>query len=352
MESSFRQLVTTIKSERELIQSTRQQIEQERDGTTAELGRLKRDTEEWCRSEKAKMDAEWKRLDSLTEDMKHFFPSSAEILEINCSGKAFTLPRSTLCAIEGSNLSQMFSDKFIPNIPRDSEGRLYIDFNPQCFSIIVDYLRNRKLRPDAPVPVIPSAHQESMELLAEALKLKPFMSVNQVSPEHSTSLSVTGNVIQAMHPGWQVISSKYPLPLAGASYFEVTILANPNMSGGLAIGVCGHIPGGDEVHSIRLPDSVLYNSHNGLVGDCHDQEDVERGLQFRQGDVLGIRNEITQNCIIWYYNYQRIGTSIIKQEYVDKMRTMYPVFALYAPDTKIQVDFNPPDPAKRAAGTL
>ena len=36
--------------------------------------------------------------------------------------KVWTLPRSTLCQIEGSNLSQMFSDAFIHNIPKDTEA--------------------------------------------------------------------------------------------------------------------------------------------------------------------------------------------------------------------------------------
>jgi len=348
IESSFRRLLSAIESEREQIRGTYQVIEQERDGTSGELERLRQDTEDWCSSEMAKVGAEWRRLDNLSENMKGIWSDATDIIDVNCSGKVWTLPRSTLCQIEGSNLSQMFSDAFIQNIPKDTEGRFYIDFNPQCFGIIVDYLRNRRLRPDAPLPVVPSKHQQSMDLLAEALKFTPFLTENQVCTVHGTSLYVTGNVIQAMHPGWQVISSTNPLPLGGASYFEVKILANPNTSGGLAIGVCSHIPNGDEVHNLRVPDSVLYNSHNGLIGDCIDAEDVERGLQLKEGDVISVKNDITKNCIGWYYNYKSIGTSIIKKESIDKMRTMFPVFAMYAPDTRIQVDFNPPDPSKRA----
>jgi len=345
IDSSYRRLLVGLDSEREQIRSSWQKVEQEHEATTAELGRLRRETEEWCNGERAKIEAEWKRLDQLTERMQKFWPEPNGIIQINCSGEVFTLPRSALCSIEGSNLSQMFSDSFIDKIPRDPEGRLYIDFNPQCFSIIVDYLQNRRLRPDAPVPVVPSRLQQSMDLLAEALKLKPFLSENQVSPLHATSLYVTDNMIQAMHPGWQVISATHPLPLSSASYFEVKILANPNTSGGLAIGVCSHIPNGDEIHSIRLPESVLYNSHNGLVGDCLEADDVEKGLQLQQGDVLGVRNEVTKHCIFWYYNQRHIGTAILKEEYIEKMRPMYPVFALYAPDTRVQVDFSAPCPS-------
>jgi hypothetical protein len=351
IEPAFRKLQSAIEAEREDIRSTRQQIEQERDGTTAELKRLRADTEEWCKNERGKIDSEWKKLDKLSEYMANLWPKRMDILEINCSGQSFTVPRCTLCAIEDSTLSQMFSDSFIQKIPRDSEGRLYLDFNPHCFSIIVDYLRNRRLRQDAPVPVVPSKLQQSMDVLAEALKLKPFMNSNQISPVHSTSLRVTGSVVQAMHPGWQVISATNPLPFAGPSYFEAKILANPNLSGGLAIGVCGHIPAGDEVHSIRLRDSVLYNSNIGLVGDCHEGQDVKKGLQLKQGDVLGIRHNVTEHCLYWFYNSQNIGTSAFKPEYTEKMRTMFPVFALYAPDTRIQVDFSAQDPTKQPAAS-
>lgn len=50
----------------------------------------------------------------------------------------------------------------------DEEGHFFLDFNPQCFSMVVEYLRNRRLRPDAPLPVIPQVQKRNMELLAEA----------------------------------------------------------------------------------------------------------------------------------------------------------------------------------------
>lgn len=340
IESSFQRLLTAIETDRDQIKSTWEEIQEERDMTNSELLRLRRETEDWCKNEKAKIDKEWNRLDTLSERMRHFWPNSLEVLHINCSGQAFSLPRSTLCLLEDSKLAMMFSDGFINHIPKDPEGRLFLDFNPQCFSIIVDYLQNRRLRPDAPVPTVPAAHQQSMDLLAEALNLKPFMADNQVAPIHSTSLNVMGNMIQAMHPGWQLISAANPLSMAKASYFEVKILANPNTSGGLAIGICGHIPVRDEVHSIRLPDSVVYNSHNGLVGDCTEgDEDVQKGVQLKQGDTFGVRYEVAKHGIIWYYNSRPIGASIFKKDCVDKMKNIYPVFALYAPDTRIEVDF-------------
>lgn len=343
MEASFRRLLAALDGERSQLRTAWRQLGQEHDGAASELHRLKQDTEEWCQAEKSKINTEWTRLDDISRDMQSFWPKSREIIQINCSGQVFTVFRSIFLGMD-SNLSQMFSDAFIHNIPRDAEGRLFLDFNPHCFSIIVEYLQNRRLRADVPVPVVPDKHRVSMDMLAQALRLKPFLCENMVNPAHGTSLYVTGNVIQATHPGWQVISSANPLPGAGPSYFEVKVLSNPNASGGLAVGLCGHMPTGDEVHSIRLSDAVLYNSHNGLIGDCVDAENVETFVKLQVGDVLGVRNEISNNSIGWYYNCKNIGSSIMKKDYVDKMQTLYPVFALYAPDTRIQVDFYPGAP--------
>lgn len=361
IQSSFRRLLSAIESEQEQIRSTWQTIEQEQEGTTAELERLRQDTDEWCRSEKSKIDAEWKRLDKLSERMGQLWVDRPEILEINCSGKVFTVLRSTLCSLEGSNLSQMFSDAFIHQIPKDPEGRFYIDFNPHCFTYIIEYLQNRRLRQDCPVPIIPSKHKPSMDKLAEALKLRPFLSENRISPVHSTSLWVDGdrNSIQATHPGWQIISSMHPLPLAGSSYFEVTIENNPNTKGGLAIGVCGHIPQGNEVHQIHLSDSILYNSNNGLMGDAIDAEDVQKDLPLDSGSVIGIKNDPGHHRLVWYYKAPGsreselvpIGSSIIRKESLERMRALYPVFALYVPDQRIKVSFTAPEPTDAHALT-
>merc|ERR1712032_539366 len=236
--------------------------------------------------------------------------------------------------------STMSSDEHIGGIPRDSHGRYFLDFSPVCFGILVDYLNNRRLRPGVPTPIIPADQQQSMDYLAEALQLKPFLKENQISTVHGTSLSVVGTTIESTHPGWQIISAEHPLPMAGAAYVEVTILCNPDVRGGLAIGLCGHIPQGAEVHSIRLSHAVLYNSNNGIIGDCVAQHDVAKGIQLGDGAVLGVKHDISSGSIVWYRNHAQIGSVSLKPESLEHMQSLYPVFALYIPGQKIHVDFN------------
>lgn len=346
IESSFRRLLSSIEAERESIRATWQQIEQEKEGTTSELERIRQDTGDWCLGERQKIEAEWKRLDKISDRMSHMWPEATVILEINCVGTFFSIPKSTLCSINDSWFATMFSDQHIASIPKDSEGRYFLDYNPVCFQIMVDYLLNRRLKIDAPTPIIPEAQRDNMELFAQALNLAPFLNENTISQVHGTSLAVRGNEVTATHPGWQVVAASQPLRMAGPSYFEVKVLANPDTRGGLAIGICDHVPQGHEVHSIRLSGCVMYNSNNGIIGDVVGQEsEVQPKIQFEKGSKLGIKYDVASRTLHWYFNAHPIGSSTFKSEDEDPggrhpMKTLYPVFALYCPDQKIQVDFN------------
>jgi len=348
IESSFRRLLASLDAEREQLRGAWQRLSEERDLTTEHLEKLRQETEEWCYREKLKIDNEWQRLNKLSEEMTKMWPSTVEILEINCSGEAFTIPRETMCGIEGSVLSEMFSDEFIHEIPRDEEGRFFLDFNPQCFSMVVEYLRNRRLNLDAPLPVVPQVQKRNMELLAEAWKLWPFLKANRLNPLHGTSLHISSqadgpkelHIIRATHPGWQVLGAEQPLPVSTSSYFEVKVLHNPDTRGGLALGVCGHLPSGTETHSIRLQQCVLYNSNNGLLGDSIGEHDVQGGLKLSDGESLGVCHEVILGVLQWYHNGRFIGSSSFKERWT----SVFPVFGLYVPGQSIAIDFQASQP--------
>merc|ERR1712060_220737 len=133
-----------------------------------------------------------------------------------------------------------------------------------------------------------------------------------------------GNVnrLESTHPGWQVISSENPLPMAGPSYFEVSVLANPDPRGGLAIGVCSHVPNGPEIHSIRLEHSCMYNSNNGLIGDVYDQEftDVAEKIQLVEGNTFGVKHDVGTHTLLWFHNRMYIGKSPFRADALDDLR--------------------------------
>eukprot|EP00971_Amphidinium_carterae_P088636 1753829-Amphidinium_carterae.2 len=63
-----------------------------------------------------------------------------------------------------------------------------------------------------PPPPVPPEHQHSMDLLADALLLKPFLAPNRLSSGEGTSLRVIDNTVEATHPGWQVVCARLALP--------------------------------------------------------------------------------------------------------------------------------------------
>ena len=69
--------------------------------------------------------------------------SLSDWLKLNVGGKTFLTTRSTLTSCPDSTFAKMFSpDSGLP--PAYSrDGVYYLDTNPDCFSIILDWLRYR-----------------------------------------------------------------------------------------------------------------------------------------------------------------------------------------------------------------
>lgn len=337
IESSFRRLLAAIESEREKIRSTWKEVEVDRDNQCQELERLRADTMEWCHREKQKIEAEWKRIEELDSKMMVLRMEDQTVLEVNCSGQFFSLPRGCLASVKESYLTNMFSDAYLSSMPKDSQGRYLLDFNPTCFGLIVEWLLNKRHQPDAPTPFVPLEQQANMDMLAESLRLTAFQRKNRVSPVHTTSLLVKENTIEASHTGWQVIATQFPLSTATNSYFEVKVLANPDPRGGMAIGICNHMPQASEIHSIRLANSILYNSNNGIMGDAYGAEDVTKGLQLAEGATMGVKFECETKRLLWYFNRKPVGVTEFLLDKMDEMRTLFPVFCLYQAEQKLSV---------------
>jgi len=340
IESSFRRLLASIESEREKMRATWRTIDYESDRMREELNSLRLETEEWCSREKQKIADQWRDLDERSERMTVRFPEASEILPLNCSGKFFQLQKNLLRNVEGSLLNHMFSDEFIQFVPRDQEGNFFLDFNPVCFDIIVKHLQRQ--RPDLPMPDVPAEQQMNMDLLIEALQLQSFVKPNQIQNKNATSLRVYGNLVEATHEGWQVVSAQMPLPMAGVSWFECKILSNVSKKGGIGIGVCGHLLQGNEVHSICVKDSIMYSSANGLIGGqprTFSVSNVQDKVNFSEGSTIGVRYDVHTQTLTWYLNRLSFGTCTIATSALERMRTLYPVFALYVPGQKIEVSF-------------
>lgn len=355
VEQAFRRLLSSLESERDKLRETAQRIDETREHTTMEMLHLREENERWCTAELHKANTETERLDKITDRLVSFWPESMEPpLEIKCSGRPFTLPRNLLCSVKESHLALMFSDDGLNELTRDpTDGRFILDFNPVCFSLMVDYLWNRRLRSDAPTPIVPAEQQHNMDRLAEALYFTPFLKLNRITQFHGTSLQVVGNTLAGSHPGWQIASAQYALSLVRTTYFDVRILFNPDSKGGLAVGLCGHVPQGAEVHSIHLSECAMYVSGNGPLGDAiAPDEAAPEAIKapFSNGSVLRVIYDpdapkspdgTVRGCTIeWVLDGYSLAKVFIAADMESRMRSVYPVFAIYMPGQKIAVEFD------------
>merc|ERR1712232_941308 len=143
------------------------------------------------------------------------------------------------------------------------------------------------------------------------------------------------------------------------SYFEVKIISNPSASrgakGGLAIGVCGHVPTGKEYYTIRFDGAILYSSGNGLVGkDTIGASNVQPGVSFMDNSTFGVKYDPSSRTLTWYQNGLSIGQCAIAAGELDRFQVVYPIFALFDVNQVIEVDFSltgPHDKSRKDGGS-
>lgn len=88
----------------------------------------------------------------------------------------------------------------------------------------------------------------------------------------------------------------------------------------------------------------MYVSSNGLVGDIPSKAEVKEAeadpQPFTDGSVIVVGYNPQQKVVTWYLDGNVLATATIPPELINKCRTVYPVFAMYIPDQKIQVQFD------------
>ena len=107
--------------------------------------------------------------------MKAVVVSDDDIINLNVGGTKITTKISTLCQVKGSLFSSMFSGRWETSLARDEDGRIFFDFNPQYFVLILDYLRGKAIAtPENPVPLpkVPDDQVKSFNNLIEYLGLR------------------------------------------------------------------------------------------------------------------------------------------------------------------------------------
>lgn len=343
IESSFRRLLAAIENEREGLRASWKQLNEERESRRKESLQVAEETKKWCEAERQKVEAAWKEVEEIRSKVEILLAEDTEVFNLLVSGTEMDVPRHVLKALPKSHLSHMFTSEFINTIPRQ-EDRYVLDFHPECFQIIVNYLHalnltNRSGSPEPAVPHVPNSLRVPMAVLVDALKLDPFVPPNSIYP-NGTSLVVEDNSkLTATCQGWQVTSAIHSLNPALESCFTVQILRNPDPRGGLAIGVVGKPPIGALVHQLTQPSGVIYNSNNGIVvTPVVETNETHKGRPFKEGTTVSVKYTPKSRTVRWFVNGQSLGNCQVKN--ADEMEEIYPCFALFSPGQTIKVDFD------------
>ena len=138
------------------------------------VARFKQEFNDIIENERGKMKAEVEAYNAEKARMATISVRDDDIIHLNISGLKMTTTRSTLCQVEGSLLASMFSGRWEDSVQRDKDGAVFLDFNPQHFSVILDYLRVKKISSSedpAPLPNVPEDQKKEFDILVKYLGL-------------------------------------------------------------------------------------------------------------------------------------------------------------------------------------
>jgi hypothetical protein len=84
-----------------------------------------------------------------------------DTIKLNVGGVGVVVKRSVLTMFPDSKLAVLFSGRWDKKLLRDKKNRIFLDVDPVCFQIILDYLTQcSKLPGDAPLPSLPEVSEE------------------------------------------------------------------------------------------------------------------------------------------------------------------------------------------------
>ena len=161
--------------------------------------RFKKEFDQIIEDERAKMRQEIEAYKAEKLRMKAVVVSDDDIINLNVGGTKMTTKRSTLCQVKDSLLSSMFSGRWETSLARDEDGRIFFDFNPQYFVLILDYLRGKTIAtPENPVPLpkVPDDQVKSFNNLIEYLGLSDEIVLAPIAPPEKFNLHSTGVTLQ------------------------------------------------------------------------------------------------------------------------------------------------------------
>ena len=160
------------------------------------VNRFKREFSEIIEGDRRKIKAEVEAFNAEKQIMKEIEVNNDDIIQLNVGGQKFTTTRFTLRQVNGSLLDTMFSRNWTHGLKRDQDGAIVLDFNPEHFGWILNYLRAKKISTSEKLPVFPKVPQDerkNFNILLKYLGLSVdrfYMRGSQVSLQENERVAV------------------------------------------------------------------------------------------------------------------------------------------------------------------
>jgi hypothetical protein len=91
-------------------------------------------------------------------------------IKLNVGGVGVVVKRSVLTQFPDSKLTVLFSGRWDKKLLRDKKNHIFLDVDPVCFQIILDYLTQcSELPGDAPLPSLPEVSEEFMHIFQDCI---------------------------------------------------------------------------------------------------------------------------------------------------------------------------------------
>ena len=138
------------------------------------VNRFKREFNKIIEEDRKEMKAEVEAFNAEKQRMKEIEVNNDDIVQLNVGGQKFTTTRFTLRQVNGSLLATMFSRNWKHGLKRDQDGAVVLDFNPEHFGWILNYLRAMKISTPEKLPVfrkVPNDEIKNFNILLKYLGL-------------------------------------------------------------------------------------------------------------------------------------------------------------------------------------
>ena len=192
-----RRLAQTLTKEQE-AEALRREVRSSAEAAEVEQAKLRAALDvEWAtlqaerrsfEDEKQRMDVEWAALraerHSFEDEKQRMAEASArrsDVLTLNLGGeRVVQRRRSTLCVAEDSFLAARFSGRWEQELDRDEEGRYFINYSPELFLPLLDYLSARETEGPGvqlPLPTGPESQRPQFQAMLKYFGILPATSV-------------------------------------------------------------------------------------------------------------------------------------------------------------------------------